>query len=242
MNKKICAIALAIFIVMPLLAAAATQRVQAQSTAISLIDQSVVEQTHTYFYADVGATINLTLYVQDVSSLWSWKVNVTWDNSILQLAPTDNVTEGPFLSNNGASSTLFLEAPPTPGNIPELSSTLLENTSVTGSGALAYLAFTVQNLGNTTINITGIRLLNPSGTDITTIAPISKTLVIHGPGDITGDGHVSILDAIILADAFLSTPGSPNWNPAADIGNFGVVNILDAILLADNFGQSYSYA
>jgi hypothetical protein len=241
MNKKICAIAIVIFMLMPLLAVA-TQRVQAQSTAVSLIDQSVIEQTHTYFYADVGATINLTLYVQDVSSLWSWKVNVTWDNSMLQLAPTDNVTEGPFLSNNGASSTLFMEAPPTPGNIPELSSTLLENTSATGSGDLVYLAFTVQNLGDTTINITGTRLLNPSGTDITTIAPITKTLIIHGPGDVNGEGTVDIYDAISLAEAFGSTPGSANWNPAADLMNDGIIDIYDAIIVATYFGLHYNYA
>jgi len=238
MNKKMYAVALVIFIVMPLLAAAATQRVQAQSTTISLIDQSVSDQTHTYFYADIGATINLTLYVQDVSSLWSWKVNVTWDNSMLQLAPINNVTEGPFLSNNGASTTLFLDAPPTQGNIPELSSTLLENSSVTGSGDLAYIAFTVQNYGDTTINITSIRLLNPAGTDITTIAPTSKTLVLRLPGDINGDGTVDIYDAIILAAAFGSSPGNPNWNPAADLNGAGLIDIYDAIILSSHFGQT----
>ena len=237
MNKKVCAVAIVIFMVMPLLAAAT--RVQAQSTAISLIDQSAGNQTHTTFYRDIGATINLTLYVQDVSSLWSWKVNVTWDNSMLQLAPTNNITEGPFLSNNGASSTLFIEAPPSQGNIPELSSTLLENTSVTGSGDLAYITFTVQNYGNTTINLTGIRLLNSAGQDIATIAPVSKTLTVHLPGDVNGDGVVDIYDAIIVAGAFGSSPGSPNWNPAADLKSDGVVDIYDAIVLSAHFGQHY---
>jgi len=237
MNKRICAVAIVIFMVMPLLAAAV--RVQAQSTTISLIDQSVGNQTHTTFYRDIGATINLTLYVQDVSQLWSWKINVTWDNSMLQLAPTDNVTEGPFLSNNGATSTLFLEAPPTPGNIHELSSTLLENTSVTGSGDLAYIVFTVQDYGNTTINITDIRVLNPSSTDITTIAPISKTISVHLPGDVNGDNTVDIFDAILMSSAFGSSPGMKNWNDAADLNGDGVVDIFDAIILAGHFGSSY---
>jgi hypothetical protein len=158
---------------------------------------------------------------------------------MLQLAPTDNITEGSFLSNNGASSTLFIEAPPTSGNIPELSSTLLENTSVTGSGDLAYLAFTVESYGNTTINLTGIRLLNSAGQDITTVAPVSKTLVVHLPGDVNGDGVVDIYDAIILASAFGSGPGSPNWNPAADLKSDGIVDIYDAIVLSAHFGQHY---
>jgi hypothetical protein len=237
MNKRIYAVVLVIFMLMPLLAA--TQRVQAQSTTISLIDQSVIEQTHTYFYAEIGATINLTLYVQDISSLWSWKVNVTWDNSMLQLAPANNVTEGPFLSSNGASATLFLEAPPTPGNIPELSSTLLENSSVTGSGALATISFTVLNYGNTTINITDTRLLNPAATDITTIAPISKLLTIRLPGDVNGDNEVNMADVVIALKAFGSTPGTSRWNPAADINNIGKIDMSDIIAILAHFGQHY---
>ena len=241
MNKRIYAVAIAILMVMPLLAVA-TQRVQAQSTpTISLIDQSVIEQEHTYFYADIGATINLTLYVQDVSSLWSWKVNVTWDNSILQLAPTNNVTEGPFLSSNGASTTLFLETPPTPGNIQELSSTLLENTSVTGSGALAYIVFTVQNYtgtGNTTINITDTRLLDTSGNDISHTSE-SKTVVIHGPGDINGDNKVDMKDIAIAAAAFGSVVGEPGWNEGADVNHDGKIDMKDIALVAAFFGKQY---
>jgi len=189
MNKRIYAVIIAILMVLPLLAA--TQRVQAQSTTISLIDTSVPLQTHTYYYVKYpplsSAVINLTLYVQDVSSLWSWKVNVTWDNSMLQLAPANSVTEGPFLSSNGATTTLFLESPPTPGNIAEVSSTLLENTSVSGSGALAYLAFTPQSLNiTTTITISGIRLLNTAGNDITVLHPYQRQLLFVSSAISTG--------------------------------------------------------
>jgi len=65
------------------------------------------------------------------------------------------------------------------------------------------------------------------------ILTVRATLV----GDVNGDGHVNILDAILVANAFLSTPSSPNWNPKADINGDGVVNILDAILVADHFGS-----
>jgi hypothetical protein len=58
--------------------------------------------------------------------------------------------------------------------------------------------------------------------------------------DINNDGAVNILDAILLSNAFLSTPGYSNWNPKADLNNDGTVNILDAILLANNFGLNYT--
>jgi tungstate transport system substrate-binding protein len=56
------------------------------------------------------------------------------------------------------------------------------------------------------------------------------------PEDLNLDGKVNILDAIILANAFGSTPGDPRWNPAADINNDGIINILDAISLANHYG------
>ena len=57
-------------------------------------------------------------------------------------------------------------------------------------------------------------------------------------GDINGDGIVNILDAILLAGAFGSTPEDPNWNQRCDINSDNVVNILDAIMLGRNFGRT----
>jgi len=50
-------------------------------------------------------------------------------------------------------------------------------------------------------------------------------------GDINGDGVVNVLDAIMQASAFGSTPQDSNWNPRADLNDDGIVNILDAIIL-----------
>lgn len=44
-----------------------------------------------------------------------------------------------------------------------------------------------------------------------------------------------LLDAVLLSNAFGSTPSSSNWNPNADLNRDGVINILDAILLANGF-------
>jgi parallel beta-helix repeat protein len=57
-------------------------------------------------------------------------------------------------------------------------------------------------------------------------------------GDVNGDRTVDIYDAILLANAYGSGPGSPNWNAAADINADNIVDIYDAILLANNFGKT----
>jgi peptide/nickel transport system substrate-binding protein len=68
---------------------------------------------------------------------------------------------------------------------------------------------------------------------VTNCTFVAKTLA----GDINGDGTVDIYDAILLAAAFGSTPGSSNWNPSADLNGDGIVDIYDAIILAANFNN-----
>jgi hypothetical protein len=60
----------------------------------------------------------------------------------------------------------------------------------------------------------------------------------HARADINGDGIVDIYDAILLAKAFDSVSGQPNWNPYADINGDNIVDIYDAIILASNFGKT----
>jgi nitroreductase len=74
----------------------------------------------------------------------------------------------------------------------------------------------------------------------TDLHPIAVLTVGHPlvRGDINDDGIVDIYDAIILSNAFDSTPSSPKWNPKADINSDGFVDIYDAIILASNFGRT----
>jgi len=97
-------------------------------------------------------------------------------------------------------------------------------------------------------NTTGIPLGNytisayawpvPGETDVTDNSLTDGTVYVIIPGDLNGDGTVDIYDAIILANAYNSRPGAPNWNVAADINNDGTVDIYDAILLANNYGKT----
>jgi hypothetical protein len=58
------------------------------------------------------------------------------------------------------------------------------------------------------------------------------------PGDINHDGVVDLHDLAILAAAYGSKPGDPNWNPAADLNHDGVVNLLDLQILVSEYGQT----
>jgi hypothetical protein len=55
-------------------------------------------------------------------------------------------------------------------------------------------------------------------------------------GDINGDGYIDQKDVALLQAAWLSTLGSPNWNPRADLNGDGIVNIDDWNILQSNLG------
>jgi hypothetical protein len=57
-------------------------------------------------------------------------------------------------------------------------------------------------------------------------------------GDLNFDGIVDIFDALVLANAFGTSPGDLHWNVLADINHDGTVDIFDAIMLGNHFGQT----
>ena len=56
-------------------------------------------------------------------------------------------------------------------------------------------------------------------------------------GDINGDGKVDIKDLVLLAKAYGSRPGDPNWNPLCDLHHDGVVDLVDLVTLCTLFGS-----
>lgn len=56
-------------------------------------------------------------------------------------------------------------------------------------------------------------------------------------GDLNGDGYVDIFDAVIIAIAFGSEYGDPNYDLIADINKDGIVDIFDMVVVAIHFGE-----
>jgi len=58
-------------------------------------------------------------------------------------------------------------------------------------------------------------------------------------GDVNGDNVVDIFDVVIVAAAFGSRPGDPNWDARADLRpEFGLIDIFDFMIVAAHFGES----
>lgn len=65
-----------------------------------------------------------------------------------------------------------------------------------------------------------------------------RVVRIQNSVDINGDGIVNVLEILIVALAFGSYLGHPNWNPIADLNQDGIINILDIVIIAVHFGET----
>jgi len=86
--------------------------------------------------------------------------------------------------------------------------------------------------GNYTVTLTVVDI--NSATSV-----LTKIIVVSGLiGDLNGDGKVDIKDIAIVAKAYGSYPGDPNWNPVADVNGDGKVDIKDIAAVAKHYGET----
>ena len=93
--------------------------------------------------------------------------------------------------------------------------------------------------GNFTVTLTVIDSENQQDTIAYVISVENATSPLY---DINGDGKVDIRDVAIVAKAYGSYPGAPNWDPRADITGpedvpDGKVDIRDIALVASHYGE-----
>jgi len=65
---------------------------------------------------------------------------------------------------------------------------------------------------------------------------IKNDFMVTIMGDVNGDKKVNILDGVKIALAWSGTPGSSQWNVAADLNHNNVVNVQDGIRTSSNWG------
>jgi PKD repeat protein len=65
----------------------------------------------------------------------------------------------------------------------------------------------------------------------------SRIITVYYVTDLNKDGIINIIDIAIVAKAFGSKPGDPNWNATADLDKNGWINIIDIATVARDFGK-----
>jgi hypothetical protein len=191
----------------------------------------------------VGSTFDINITVANVTNLYAWQFNVTFNPSVLEFT---GIEEGPFLKqagttymlptiiDNDAGFTFFgvslwlYPAPPGGAN---------------GSGTLATITFAATGNGTSTLHFYESKL-NDWDHEHKVPVPIPHTAVDGSatatpiPGDANWDGTVDDSDLSDLNEAYGSKPGDSNWNPKCDFQGDNKVDALDLFDLSKNYGKT----
>jgi len=200
-----------------------------------------------YTVPKIGLTFNVNITVVNVEDLYGWALKLYYLNHVFN---GTSVTEGPFLKTGGFQ-TVFLKVNFTDNynstyGVASLLCTHEGSVSgVNGTGTLATITFTSMSTGGPkTLHLADVGLADSNNTAISLTAVDGEVTVAGAlsnviPGDINGDGKVSLSDLVLLANAYGSKPGDTKWNPNADINEDGKVSLSDLVLLAIHYGQHY---
>jgi hypothetical protein len=184
-------------------------------------------------HVDVNGTVTVTGGAHDVTVL---SVTTSRDGCKPMMTVPDNMFVNVNITvanigNSIESFDLILYA-----NTTAVDTTSVSNLAV---GTQTTVSFKWNTTGWTHGNytISGYAVPVPGETSTTDNTLISGIIRVVIPGNINGDGIVDIFDAILLANAFNSSPGNPKWSPNADLMTNDAIDIFDAIVLANHFGQ-----
>lgn len=151
-----------------------------------------------YEVSDVGIRFPIKINVTEVTELWSWKIKLSWNESVLTIASSADVVEGPF---KPPGMTMFLGVP-SPGEIGELSSTSMAapKQGVTGNGTLAIIYFTSVGLGTTDVVISEPDFIDKDDVDIwMTPTPGEVTVIPEFPASMILPLFLILTAAIAIA-------------------------------------------
>ena len=189
----------------------------------------------------VGETFPVNVGVVDVDVLFSWEFQIYYDSGILNAS---SWTVGSAF--NTSNVYMFAQSwtdnyNATDGLIDLVFTFEGQGVFSGGSAILATVYFTVESSGAAPLQLQNTMLLDNSTPFPQQIPNTAKDATVYTgtiPGDLNGDGRVSLQDLVILANAYGSTPGDANWNANADINGDGRVSLQDLVILALQYGKS----
>jgi hypothetical protein len=208
------------------------------------LKSSKSNQTITLILATILALIlNQTLLPQGIiknaSAITTNKIGVYWDQNCTK--PATSVNWGVLSPGDNKTITLYIR------NEDNASLTLTITTiNWNPEKAKQYLTLSCKQ-NNTSIEpqkTIKIQLTLQVKQNTKDIEDFSFDIAFEGknltflPTDINRDGRVDIVDIVLVAMAYGSKPGDPNWNENADIDKNGIIDILDVSAVARDYGKT----
>jgi len=211
-------------------------------TTVFVDPSAVIDDTK-----QAGSYVEIHINISDVTDLYAWQVNITWDPDVLNF--TRIVSYGDFLarssSPDGTSRVYdFVHASNDTGYAAIAESILGDYAGISGNGRLVTIEFNVVGYGATdlTISVGGIlptTLLDSTMGSITTEATADGYFRNLYPGDITPDKYVGSGDAGVLNGAYGTWRGDPLYVREADLDDDTYIGSADAAVLNGAYGTTY---
>lgn len=148
-----------------------------------------------------GSTFNININISKVVGLYAWQFFLKWDPNLLDAT---SVTEGPFLSQEGAQQTEFFNDIDQVAGSAYVNCTLVGKPvpTASGNGTLAVIGFLVESRGSTVLDLDEIKLIDidealiPHGLEdgyfINAVHDVAVTLVEASPNEVRPGDSVSI--------------------------------------------------
>ena len=186
----------------------------------------------------VGDTFMLHLNSEKVARLAGWQFDIVFDPAVLEAL---EVNEGDFLKKQGGV-TFFRQGriDNAAGKITGLSSALISDNGVSGTGTILSVTFFAKAIGETQVTLRNFEFGSISGK----VIPVIPYEIVINVGDqpawdVNQDGRVSILDLILVARRLGEKAPA---NSEVDVNDDGVISILDLIIIAHHIGESTATA
>jgi len=183
----------------------------------------------------VGTTFDLNITITEVTNLYAWEFNMTFNATILR---AENVVEGEFLQRAG---TTWM---PTP-TIDNENGYVFAGCSLfpypeygaDGNGQLAAITFSVQMKGKCSLDFTDTKLRSwdPINMELVDITHTAQDGFFRYPlGDVNGDGFVNIQDISQISAHWYPgpPPGILGYDPNADLNLDGNINIQEISIIS----------
>ena len=182
----------------------------------------------------VGDTFMLHLNSEKVTDLAGWQFGIVFDPTVLEAL---EVSEGDFLKREGGT-TFFRQGriDNAAGKITGLSSALISEKGVSGTGTLLSVTFSAKAAGETQVTLRDFEFGSINGK----VIPVVPYEIVINVGDqptwdVNQDGRISILDLILVARRLGETAPA---NSEVDVNDDGIISILDLIIIAQHMGES----
>ncbi|MDY0018764.1 MAG: LysM peptidoglycan-binding domain-containing protein [Anaerolineae bacterium] len=132
-----------------------------------------------------GATVAVTIQIDNVSNLFGAEVHLTFDPALIEVVDADVNTAGTQIGHGGFLSPDFVarnEVNQAAGTIDYAISQMPDHAAATGSGVLATITFRGKSAGSSAVAITTALLADSNGAGITA-ATVNGTIQVTASGD-----------------------------------------------------------